>query len=206
MCIITSKINFNFPKPCFDINILLKSSDIINITNIFKNNNDTIIDSYYKKELFINNIKETQKEKVLKILFENCKKYYNIDEEFYNSVLERERLDSTDFLKKVAILHPLKSIYDYNFISVGILDKPIFWHPLKSIYDYNFISVGILDKPIFWGKNYVQIVFLICISIDNCEYLEKFYDITAKFLFDKEKIDFLIENPSFETLHFLLNS
>ena len=180
---ITSKINFNFPRPCFNINILLKSSDIINITNIFKNSNDTIIDSYYKKELFINNIKETEKEKVLKVLFENCKKYYDIDDKFYNSVLERENLDSTDFLEKVAILHPLKSIYDYNFISVGIL-----------------------DTPIFWGKNYVEIVFLICISIDNCEYLENFYNITTKFLFDKEKIDFLIENPSFETLHFLLNS
>ncbi len=180
---ITSKVNISFPKPVFDINILLESKDILKIEELLKNDNEKMISTYYKKHLFINNIKEIEKEKILKILFDNCKKYYNIDKRFYKSVLKREELATTDFLEDVAI-----------------------FHPHKSIFEYSFISVGILDNPVWWGRKNVSIVFLVSIAIGDNEYLEKFYDITSTLILNSEKVAILKKNPSFETLYLLLTS
>lgn len=180
---ITSKINIDFPKPVFDINILLESQDILKIEKLFKNDDEAMLNKYYKKHLFINNVKEIEKEKILKVLFDNCKKYYNIDERFYNSVLKREELGTTDFLEDIAILHPHKSIFEYSFVSVGIL-----------------------ENPVWWGRKNVTIVFLISIAIGDNEYLEKFYDMTSALLLNREKINILKQNPSFETLYLLLTS
>ncbi len=180
---ITSKINIDLPKPVFDINILLESHDVLEVEKLFKNEEKTILEKYYKKHLFINNIKEIEKEKILKVLFNNCKKYYDIDKRFYNSVLKREELGTTDFMEDVAIMHPHKSIFDYSFVAVGVL-----------------------DKPIWWGRKNVTIVFLICIAVGDDEYLENFYKITSSFLLNEEKIQILKKNPSFETLYLLLSS
>lgn len=180
---ITSKVHIDFPKPVFDINILLESQDILKIEKLLKNDDQLMINKYYKKHLFINNIKETEKEKVLKVLFNNCKKYYDIDDRFYKSVLKREELATTDFLEDIAV-----------------------FHPHKSIFEYSFVSVGILDKPIWWGRKNVSIVFLLSIAIGDNEYLENFYDITSGLMLNNEKIDILKKNPSFETLYLLLTS
>lgn len=80
----------------------------------------------YKKEFFTN----TKKKKIKEVLKDMCKKIsqiYPLPVGFYESVLERKLLGSTDYGNMVAIPHPHKAMADKSIISVGILKDPILW-------------------------------------------------------------------------------
>lgn len=182
-CFTTVPINVKVPVPVFEVNLFLENKDIVTYSEIFKMGSSEFLYKYYKKDLFITGIEGETKEDIIKKLCEHTKKYYRIPEGFYEAVMKREELGQTDFGNLAAIPHPYQ-----------IITKE------------NFVTVGILKKPVWWGHNEVQAVFLLAISEAEDADIEHFYQLTTKLLFDGEKIQHLIENPRFEVLINLLGS
>lgn len=96
-------------------------------------------------------IKGCSKEEVILNLGNALKENGLIDDSVIDSILERERLASTDIGNLVAIPHTTLNGENQSVIGVGIL-----------------------DKPILWNKNEVQIIFMICFNLSDVENIEVF--------------------------------
>ena len=116
----------DFKRPYLLISHFITPQDDKRITEILEKGDDNFY-RYFEKNLFMSNIKATTKEKAIKLMVENVKKYKDISNEFYESVIKRENLANTCFAKNIAMPHPYEVLSDETFISIGILDKPIEW-------------------------------------------------------------------------------
>ncbi|MEA9389747.1 BglG family transcription antiterminator [Acerihabitans sp. TG2] len=179
----TIPINMSVPVPVFEVNPFLEQKDIVTYSEMFKMGSNEFLKKYYSKSLFLNNINVKTKKEAIKVLCEHTKKYVELPDEFYDAVIKREDLGQTDFGNLVAIPHPFQVITKVNFVTVGIL-----------------------KESLWWGNNEVQVIFLIALSDEEDEDIERFYQLTTKLLFNKEHIDFLIENQKFEVMIDLLGS
>jgi len=177
----TIPINIKIPIPVFEVNLFLERKDILTYNEIFEMGSNEFLHKYYKANLFLTKVSAKKKEDVIKQLCAHAGQYYNLPEDFYTAVLTREDLGQTDFGNLAAIPHPYKVITKENFVTVGIL-----------------------KEPIWWGNNDVQVVFLIAISTEEDADIERFYQLTTNFLFDAQKVQYLIANPTFEVLMTLL--
>lgn len=95
----------------------------------------------------------------------------------YESVMERELLCSTDFGNLVAIPHPNKIMEEES-----------------SIY------VAVLDQPVLWNRYPVQVVMLMVMGRMEGKELQDFYEMTTRFIADKDAINRLIQYRNYETL------
>lgn len=126
-------------KPVLHIENIFDDSVIENVNNAFyeKEERRKIINSMFDERAFFTVDAKNSQEVILKI----CDKLQNkgfIDEDSIESILDREKVSSTEIGNLVAIPHTIiKS------------DK-------KSI-----IAVGILENPIIWDKQEVQLVFMV---------------------------------------------
>lgn len=179
----TIPINTSVPVPVFEVNPFLEQKDIITYSEIFKMGSNEFLKKYYSKSLFLTDIEAKTKEEAINLLCEHTKKYVELPDEFYDAVIKREDLGQTDFGNLVAIPHPFQVITKINFVTVGIL-----------------------KEPLWWGNNDVQVIFLIALSDEEDEDIERFYQLTTKLLFNKEHIQLLIENQKFEVMISLLGS
>ncbi len=132
------------------------------------------ISVYFPEELFIQNLKAENKESVIHEMVKEIQKYRNISDDFFNQVMEREKLSSTDYGNQVAIPHPFKKMSE----------EP-------------FTSVAILDHPIRWGVNHVQLVLLTSIS-DQTKDLQTYYYMLTKTIADEKKVERIISNPTYK--------
>ncbi|HBC0022750.1 TPA: PRD domain-containing protein, partial [Enterobacter hormaechei subsp. steigerwaltii] len=177
----TVPISLNVPVPVFEVNLFLEDKDIVAYREIFETSNNAFLSEFYYSQLFLTDIKATTKEETIRILCQHTDKHFHLPAEFYNAVMKRETMGQTDFGNLVAIPHPFQ-----------VMTKQ------------NFVTVGILEKPIWWGHKEVQVVFLISISSDEHVDAEQFYQLTTRLLFDAKSIQYLIDNPRFDVLLSLL--
>lgn len=175
----TVKIDIDIPVPIVEVSHFLESKEIGLYTDMFEK--DSIVTTFYRSELFFNDINGKSKEDVIKRLCELASEFIQIPEKFIDSVRKREELGQTDFGNLVATPHPYKIISDQDFVIVGIL-----------------------KEPIWWSKNYVQVVLLISVSSKENEDQETFYARTSRFVFDENAVKQLIDNPSFDNFISLL--
>lgn len=152
--------DFNIIEDC-----IIKSRAKLNIKNILDNN------------LFFNNIDASSKEDALKIMIKKVRKYKDIPNTFYSSVIEREGFASTELDNLIAIPHPNQT-----------LGKD------------SFIAIGILKKPIFWDKKTVQIIFLISSVNSDNQHLHDFYEGLIKIINNKKVIYNFLQNPNYNEL------
>jgi lichenan operon transcriptional antiterminator len=179
----TVPLSVNVPTPVFEVNLFFESKDIITFSELFELGNSEFLYKYYNKDLFLTGVHGKTKEEVIKQLCVHAGKYYDLPKDFYEAVLKREHLGQTDFGNLVAIAHPNKIVMSKE----------------------SFVVVSVLDKPMWWGHNEVQVVFLLAISMEHDEDIERFYQATTDLLFSPKKIKLLIENPKFEVLMDLLS-
>ncbi|WNJ97221.1 PRD domain-containing protein [Vibrio ruber] len=175
----TVKIDIDIPVPIVEVSHFLESKEIDLYTDMFEK--DSIVTTFYRRELFFNNIDEKCKEDVIKRLCQLASEHIQIPEKFLDSVSKREELGQTDFGNLVATPHPYKIISDQDFVIVGVL-----------------------KEPIWWGKNDVQIVLLMSVSSKENEALETFYERTSRFVFNEDAVKNLIIDPSFDNFISLL--
>ena len=114
---------------------------------------------------------------------EFVKQQKNIPGNFYELVLERERIGSTSF---------------GNYIAIP--------HPYKPIGEESFVAIGLLEHPILWDNEMVQVIFLLSMKEGGDEHLQLFYKIASKLLMNKKFISMLIRNQSYEQLLSIIES
>ena len=109
------------------------------------------------------------------------KKVTELPDNFEDSVMKREGFGPTDFGNLVAIPHPCQ-----------IMTKE------------TIVAVAVLKEEALWSSHTVRVIILTSLSEKKTEDTQKFYDITAKFLMDKEAISKLLISPDFDSFISLL--
>lgn len=165
-------------KPVYRVNCFLKDNEIYEIKKLFETDLKPKLN--INKDLFIHINKKISKNELIKLLCNMIQKHTNSDFSLYEQVMEREKMGYTEIINNIAIPHPLTR--NFNF---------------------NKIAVAILDKKIKWNKNFVNIVFLICIS-DIDEYSEALYSKLSNLFYSRKNLNTLLQNPDYKTLIKLL--
>lgn len=169
--------------PIYEINDFLDDKNIQFINKVFEWGDFSVerIRKYFPRELFLGVISADTREDVIWKMTKVIRKYRPIPDHFFESVMEREAIASTDYGKFIAIPHPI--------------------HMSKEGLTYT--SVAILKKPIRWGKNIVRVVFLNNISKGEGN-LQYYYYLLSSFTTDEEKVKALVQKPDYENLVWLL--
>lgn len=134
------------------------------------------LDHFFSEDMFFTDVKGETKEEILYNLCQNISSKKILPAGFYEALLEREELNSTDYSPMIAIPHPSNLIPDDDIVAVAIL-----------------------DKPINWGRYSVQILLLTALTLKNEDLTQLFYQVTSHFVVDKKSISKLIKKPTFKT-------
>ena len=107
-------------------------------------------------------------------------KQEQVDDDFCELVLEREKYAQMKYGNKIAIPHPNR------------ICSP-----------YTFAYVAVLPEEVLWNGEYVQVIFLTSVSDvkgGDDSNRQKFYKSTAQFALNRESVQQLIDHPDYETL------
>lgn len=176
----TVPISIKVPVPVINIPFFLGDDDIEQIKLKLKTAGDQSLQSlgrYFNKDLFISDYAAENKQDVFRKLDSMVSAYIDdFSGDFIRSVIEREKIVSTEYGNLVAVPHPLKPIRNKTFVAVIILRKPIIWETKK-----------------------VQLVLLL--SLDGREHnLEALYRSLAKFITNERDVLKIINGGNLETL------
>lgn len=125
--------------------------------------------------LFFTDIKAECKEDALRKIIDKVGMVIDLVPTFYESVIRREKIVSTELDNGFAIPHPLD----------------------RDVAAQSFFSVTILNNPIVWGKKKIRIILLTYIKGDM-EELDLFYDIFAQIVTNKDYQIALVDKPTYE--------
>jgi lichenan operon transcriptional antiterminator len=175
----TVPITFKTQIPVINVQYFLNEEDVDLVKNIFTEteNEFSFINRYFKDELFFKNLKGDTKEEVLKDMCDEINEVINIPQDFYQLVLQREEMASTEFGNNIALPHPIKPITNSTFVAIAML-----------------------KKPIKWNKQQVKFVFLISTQKDNTESLSLFNESITALVFNKKAMFKLEKEPTLSTL------
>lgn len=95
--------------------------------------------------------------------------------EFYQAILEREKIVSTGIGMSVAIPHAKLSTYDNFFIAIGITQKPIPWNALDGIPVRLIFMIGGPDDK---QTEYLQILSQLTRAIKDEDRRKKLLSLT----------------------------
>ena len=165
------------PVPVYEVQYFFERHNVAEVERILKHDGHTGIETYFDKTLFFTDIKGDTREQILHELCKKIGEVRRIPADFERAVLERENLMQTDLCRHIAIPHPYRPMTETTFVCVGILEKPVLWHHYE-----------------------VQIVFLLSVSLQKEESLEKFYRVAPRFMMDEARMEHLIQTKSYETL------
>ncbi len=172
----TVPLEISIPVPVLKVSSFLKEGDVAAVRELFEREDRDCLDEYYQKELFFTDITGDTWEDVLKDLCEHVCQIKGLSEDFYESVLRREKISPTDYGGLVAIPHP-----DQTYSAL------------------TFAAVAVLSKPVIWSRNEVQVVILTVVGSEEDPNLEKFYEATTDLILRPEDIRYLIGQPDYDT-------
>lgn len=162
--------------PVLLIDSLLSKNDLKNIENRLDTNDEIDDISFlFKKELFMTDVMGSSCEDIIRVMCEDIYHYEDVSEGLYESIMKREEQAPTDYENLVAVPHPYKS------------------HSEKS-----FVTIAILKKPIMWSRRKVQFIVLFNLANDEAVDMQVFYDKIWRFLSDKEAVNLVIQNKSYD--------
>ena len=115
------------------------------------------------------------REEILEYLCRIVRQQEQVDENFYELVLEREAYAQMDYGNYIAIPHPNRIASEESFAYVAVLEKPVVWN----------------DLP-------VQVVLLVSIGRKEDQDMQRFYETTARFALNKEAVAAVIRNPEYQ--------
>jgi len=173
----TVPIPYHVPIPIFEVGLFLHENDIETIKDVLISGDQQFLYKYYYQELFIKELDKQTKEEVIQVMCDKISTVKHIPKNFYEAVMERERLGRTDFGNLVAMPHPLKTITEETFVCIAIL-----------------------KEPIFWSHQHVQVIFLITVADGEDPDLKKFYNATTHLMTSEKSMKEIIEKRDFKTV------
>lgn len=158
------------------ISPLLNEEDQAKIQEYIDKNKKSDFRKNFDESLFISNFRANSKVDVLKKASELLVSNGYADESFFDKVLERENLSSTEIGSLIAIPHA------FNSQDIG-----------KS-----GISVIILDEPITWDTVPVQLVFVLSIDANNTVDIVGFIEHVSEFSDNLSKVKEALDSKTYE--------
>ncbi len=187
----TSKVDYIFTTvpitrevsaPIIEVGMFLGMDDIQKVTDILRyGNSGGMIRRYYGEQRFLTHVPAGSKEEILSFICRIVKEQEQVDENFYELLLEREALAQMDYGNYITIPHPNQIASEESFAYVAILDEPVIWNNLP-----------------------VQVVLLTSIGRKEDRDRQRFYETTARFALDADAVSKLIQNPRYDAFIELL--
>ncbi len=178
----TVPIDQSVSIPIVMVHEFLKPSELEEVQKTLEQFDYGVLRKYYKKELFFTNLTGTTKEEIIMELCQKINKVNKLPKNFYQSVIDRENLGSTDFGNLIAIPHPYEKM----------LDKDL-------------VCIGVLENPILWNRNQVQVVILSAITEGMSEEAKQFFKVTSTLISKIELVDRIINKKTFSELEKCIN-
>ena len=135
------------------------------------------LDDYYRKEQFFPEIEGGEQRRSDPKHLQKDQEQRVLPDDFEEAVLKRETLAQTDF---------------GNFVAMP--------HPYRIITEETFVYVAVLKKEIIWSSYPVRVVFLMSVSAEEDKNLSKFYEVTTSLFLQKEMLERIAEERSFDVM------
>ena len=173
----TVPITVSVPLPILEVEYFLGDEDIVNVKKVLCGQKTSSVLNYYERDLFLTHLKFKTKTEVLRFMCQFVIEKKKLPQEFYESVLQRERMAKTAFGNQVAMPHAYKAMSSETFVCVGIL-----------------------DEPVEWGDQKIRAIFLVCIADKDhtSAELQHFYQLTASFLLSQKQIQELVKKQDYD--------
>lgn len=168
--------------PICEVKGFLGEDDFPGIRRFLTGGQEGPVLGYYPKSLFFTDIPGETKGEVLHEIIRRMNEVTKLPTGFEAAVLKREKLARTCMGNEVAMPHPCRAMTEETFVCVSILENSIQWDESQR----------------------VQAVFLVSVSKKRKKKIQNFYSATARLLLDRESVDRLIREKSYETLAKLL--
>lgn len=163
--------------PIMEIHDFLEAGEIMEVRHLLQVGEFDFLDQYYKRKYFFAGIEAETKEEVIHKLCSEIRKVTELPDDFEESVFLRESFGPTDFGNLAAIPHPCRMMTKETIVAVAVLPKELLWSTQK-----------------------VQVVVLTALSEEETDDVRKFYDVTASFLMNRDAVQSLIAEPTYENL------
>ena len=177
---ITREVNV----PIVEVGVFLESDDIRKVTDVLRfGTNHDIVRRYYGEKRFLPHVPVMSKEDILKYICDVIQRQEQVDDNFFDLVLERETFVQMDYGNSITLPHPNQIASEQSFAYVAVLEQPVIWNSLP-----------------------VQVVLLTSIGRhgDKEKERQRFYETTARFALNAESVSRLIESPEYDVLVKLL--
>lgn len=173
----TVPISTRVPKPIVEVGQFLGTEDIVKVRSVLRRGQMDFLDDYYRKEQFFPEIEGGNREEVIQNICRKIREQRVLPDDFEEAVLKRETLAQTDF---------------GNFVAMP--------HPYRIITEETFVYVAVLKKEIIWSSYPVRVVFLMSVSAEEDKNLSKFYEVTTSLFLQKEMLERIAEERSFDVM------
>lgn len=165
--------------PSIIVDFALKNKDIEAISkmlNVINKNKSNEKNHFFNKQLFINDKLYDNKIDLLSDMTDLLLENHIIEENFLDSVLEREKLAKTNINEIFAFPHPLKFYANETKVVVALLKKPLKWN----------------------GNETVQIVFLLATKANETKDLNMLYNIIVEIINNAALQKKILKSNNFE--------
>lgn len=167
--------------PIMQIHDFMKSSEIMAVRQVLQLGDFQFLSHFYQEKYFFSDIQADSKEEVIHEMCKRMRDETVLPDDFEDSVLARESFGATDFGNLIAIPHPCKRMTDETIVAVAVL-----------------------KKEIKWSTHMVRVVIMTTLADEKTDEIQKFYDITTRFMMNKEAVLRLIEKADFDNFIELL--
>lgn len=139
------------------------------------NNMKSYLGQYFEPALFKKNIYFEDEIKMIRFLGEELVELDRIDQNYVESIIEREKISSTAFNHIVAVPHSMKMNGKRTSISIVIN-----------------------DKPVKWGESTVQIIAMIVMNREERKEFRSIFDSFIEVLSESKNANKMIESKNYE--------
>lgn len=181
--ITTVPLETTLTKPTLQISHMLTREDLGRLKHDLMQGDRPGLAEMTSPRTFFSDIQATSRPEILREITRRLEDVYPLQKDFYQQLLERENLYSTE-------------------IGNGI----VFPHPLRSTTPVSFLSITVLKKPVKWIHEQVQVVIVANIAKGDSERLQGALEQFAEFVSDQQKVLSLIENPEYGNCQNLLEN
>lgn len=173
----TISIKEELPVPVIELGHSFTWKEGTDIREHLKRDRQKTMMEYFSETLFLPHMRVQTKDEALKHLCAVAADGAQVPDDFYEYVLERERIGGTALGNLVATPHPAR--------------------PLGT---RSFVVIGILEQPVSWEQEEVQIIFLLSMKAGGDRNLPLFYKMISRFLTNKTLVRRLIKNQTFDEM------